>query len=235
MAAAYEGHPFVACDREFLFSETISPQASAWFGEHRDKVRRRFAPRRFTSPEEYADEVLGAGGFNLVGEPPVTLIHRTMFDRFGPFNPLLVQHCDSEFWNRIGVNVGLRFVDEPLATFRVHADSTSARNAPLWFRSKKLEQIVELHEMLFNSHYAPLRAAAARARPPRNLSKQFEEQLHAATALARWTSQPPQCDTRLKEELSRMTVALPNVRVSEWRHAVWRLKVRLGLVDAPQV
>lgn len=67
-------------------------------------------------------------GDNLLGEPTAVLVRRTAFERVGLFNLRLLQLTDAEMWLRLAASGDVGFVRRPLATFRVHAMSASARN-----------------------------------------------------------------------------------------------------------
>jgi glycosyltransferase involved in cell wall biosynthesis len=65
---------------------------------------------------------------NLVGEPSVVMARRACFERLGGFHPEMYQSWDAEMWLRILSVAGAGFVDEPLATFRVHAEAATRTN-----------------------------------------------------------------------------------------------------------
>jgi len=55
--------------------------------------------------------------------------HRSLFERFGPFISDMRVLVDWEYFARIGVNRGLAFIKEPLATFRVTRIRPRSRKA----------------------------------------------------------------------------------------------------------
>jgi glycosyltransferase involved in cell wall biosynthesis len=113
------------------------------------------------SGSQVAELALRFRGRNFVGEPIAVLVRRTAFETEGGFNPDLVQIPDLDCWLRIGLAGGLAFVDEALCTFRVHARNESAVNRELkLFRASRLDQVILLHEYLYNPHYLPLRQLA---------------------------------------------------------------------------
>lgn len=61
---------------------------------------------------------------------PGALFSATLFREFGGWNPVLKQIPDYDFWIRAGLHAQFTFVDEELASFRVHTGSqTFARSS----------------------------------------------------------------------------------------------------------
>jgi glycosyltransferase involved in cell wall biosynthesis len=131
---------------------------------------RRFGDCAVIRPDAFAAHVAHYPTDNCIGEPTATLIHRSVFDRFGPFNPYLIHLSDWEFAARVAVHTGLCYVDEPLVTIRVHGGSTTARNlARRRYRAFVVDPLVILHEHVYDERYAPVRVAARRSNPRINL------------------------------------------------------------------
>ena len=65
---------------------------------------------------------------NILGEPIIGLFKKSLVERYGPFNPILKQWVDFEFWMRIITNESFGFIKEPLHMFRVHTNSQTFRN-----------------------------------------------------------------------------------------------------------
>src|SRR5262249_39460326 len=98
------------------------------------------------------------GTVNFIGEPTALLINRTLFHRFGGFNGNLVQLCDLEYWLRVGVNMGLTYIPETLAPFRVHSRSaTSTGRDHAYFRTRVIDPLLLMYEFAYNPVFKPLR------------------------------------------------------------------------------
>jgi glycosyltransferase involved in cell wall biosynthesis len=66
---------------------------------------------------------------NWIGEPTAVMVRRDALDRVGLFNTRLRQLTDLELWLRLAFFFDVGFVPEALATFRLHATSTTSANA----------------------------------------------------------------------------------------------------------
>lgn len=231
LSAGENGQAFVACERDFIFDDP-NPRLRDYYESHRARTRRRYAGRPILDAEMYGREIIASVCANLVGEPPVTLLHRSLFERYGLFNPLMVSRCDSEYWNRVGCNVGIHFISEPLVHFRVHGESASARHLQTRkFRIQLLDEIVELESIRARGEFRPLRELAARLGKPRFFDQAFGRRVHHAAAMASWASQEPGRDDSLAAELKRFYSDLPSARPKPLAHAAWRLAVRFGLTQ----
>lgn len=65
---------------------------------------------------------------NKVGEPVTVILHKKVFSTIGYFNKTLKQDLDSEFWYRVFSKYKVAFVDEYLATFRLHSEQATSIN-----------------------------------------------------------------------------------------------------------
>lgn len=102
------------------------------------------------------------------------LIHRDAFRRVGMFHPYLIQLPDWEFGARVAVQAGVRYVDQELATFRIHEGATTAQNKTRRrYRATMIDPLVLLYEIVHGDLFAPVRAAADRARPPIDLRRRL--------------------------------------------------------------
>jgi hypothetical protein len=109
-----------------------------------------------------ADLALEFLGRNVIGEPSTVLVHRSVIDEFGLFNIDLIQIPDLEYWLRVGLTTGMVYCDEPLVAFRIHDSAASTANLIRMFRADRLDQLVLLHEYLYNPHFELVRAIAER-------------------------------------------------------------------------
>jgi GT2 family glycosyltransferase len=165
----------IACRREIIFND-VGDEFRLEYAKFSAAVSidSIFAGETSISPTQFCEVVLDLPGVNFVGEPAAVLLHQSLFKRFGGFNPYFVQMSDIEYWTRVGINVGLGYVPETLATFRVHPGAISAKNTREQpYRQKMLDPVILFHEFVFHPTFAPLRAAAAERRPPVDLSRMF--------------------------------------------------------------
>ena len=86
----------------------------------------------------------------------------------------MVQLCDLEYWIRVGLNTGIRYVPKSLVRFRVHPSSTSSTNGSnRYYRSSLLDRLILLHEYAYNPHYQPLREHTHTNHINRNFKKEL--------------------------------------------------------------
>ncbi len=169
LLVAEEGDVGVACCyRDFIFGEGVSQiDRDRYLGsailidefasEHGFRV----------SSESYAKAVASMvisvpplHVSNYLGEPTVTLLRRDLCYRFGAFNPHLIQVCDVEYWNRLGIHQGVVYVPQILASFRVHASAATYCNRDKrQFRTQHLDPLLLCHDLVLHPLYAPVREA----------------------------------------------------------------------------
>lgn len=179
--AHQEGASFVICRRDFLFDGDTTAATRENYARHAEQAE-RFAKNRNVRAEKFIEAILNHGICeNFLGEPTATLIHRDLFHRYGAFNANLINACDSEFWYRIGSEVGVTFVAESLATFRVHRESASADNHKRrLFRLSMLDPLVVAHEFAYGRHYATLRRVVTSRFGAKYLKRLCDEKAWAA-------------------------------------------------------
>ncbi len=154
---------FVCCRRDFLFAPEVPQSVCEDYHITTQRIDAFYGGRSPMSAEQFARGVVARFRDNLVGEPPVTLLHRGVFEKCGWFNPNLIMACDYEFWNRVGSVTGVVFIPAVLATFRVHGKSTSAENlARREFRMTLLDWFILLHEVAYGEGRAALRGRLPR-------------------------------------------------------------------------
>lgn len=162
----------VACQRIFAFGEGVSESTQQDF-LNLPTLSLLFPDAGMISAEAYRAAVVDLLDVNFVGEPTAVMLHRNVFEKFGYFNPALIQLCDFEFWTRIAVHTGIAYVPRPLATFRVHKDATSAKNAAQNDYGIELDILSMLHDFVFLPTYAPLRHEAMNRNPPFDLNQEL--------------------------------------------------------------
>jgi len=150
------------CRRIFLYEGVDEAQRDLMEREvRRYEVRELLPGRAYITPEEVARLALEYRGRNFVGEPTAVMMHRSVFDEFGAFNEDLVQIPDLEYWLRVGLHTGIAYVDEPLSCFSIHNGAASAANLALrTFRADRVDQLILLHEYLYNPYFEPVRKLA---------------------------------------------------------------------------
>ncbi|BAU13881.1 putative glycosyl transferase [Leptolyngbya sp. NIES-3755] len=166
------GIPIVFCRREFIFEHGISEELK---GYYRDlQLPEKFLPNasKITS-EEFCQSVLDNLWVNFIGEPTSMLLHRSVFQQFGAFNPNLIQLCDLEYWTRIASSTGIAYVPEYLAAFRVHQKSTSQLNHSENDFRRSLDPLVMLHMFSYHHYYENLRLTATHSKNPIDFKKRF--------------------------------------------------------------
>ena len=159
------GHRFGFCRRRIIFDAGASPEIRDFFARHQKLMSDLYgAADRYVDAAAFARMSVEHPGWNLVGEPTVTLFHRSVMEEYGFFVPSLIQRCDSEYWTRVGTNAGVMQVAEPLAAFRVHGQSTTSGNfSKREYALRHLDPLVEHYLFLHGRHYAALRKELFRA------------------------------------------------------------------------
>src|SRR2546425_4866662 len=150
------------CRRIFFYEGVDEAQRSLMEREvRRYEVRELLPGRAYITAEEVAGLALEYRGRNFVGEPTAVMMHRSVFEEFGAFNEDLVQIPDLEYWLRFGLHTGIAYVDEPLSCFSIHNGAASAANLALRnFRADRVDQLILLHEYLYNPYFEPVRKLA---------------------------------------------------------------------------
>jgi glycosyltransferase involved in cell wall biosynthesis len=123
----YYVHPDVLATVE----RQLRADGSDWlFGRIVSDVGGQQVPEGFTVPRFSPRALLRR---NIVPHP-ATFVRREVFARFGGFREDYRLAMDYEFWLRIAPHLKASQLDEPLAAFRVHEGSASARHAWASFR-----------------------------------------------------------------------------------------------------
>jgi glycosyltransferase involved in cell wall biosynthesis len=159
VAAPDTSSAFRVCRRRFLF-DGVGPEVEKLYDPYHAtwSMEKIFPGLTEISAKSLCNAIRKCGTVNFIGEPTAVLINRKMFQRFGGFNRNLVQLCDLEYWLRIGVNVGLTYIPETLATFRVHSQSaTSTGRSGAFFRTRVIDPLLLMYEFAYNPLFKPLR------------------------------------------------------------------------------
>ena len=181
------GRMFAFCRRHLLFDESVAEETRQSYLGHEAVLDEVYQAREELSPEQFSEAYVKHPGWNLVGEPTAALFHRSVLERFGTFDPGLVQLCDAEYWTRLGSNVGVIQIPERLATFRVHRSSTTAHNiSQRTFRMQTVDPLILNYLILRRPYYANLREVLYRKRGKRRTWLDFADGVYRA-----WKSASP--------------------------------------------
>jgi len=195
--------PFGFCERDFLFDESVPPEQRDWFARHQERLRSDYQSGATVEPELIAHLAAQHPLHNPVGEPTVTLIHRSLFSELGKFDEALIQVPDVEFWNRAMVNRGGVFVPESLAWFRIHAKATTALNlSRREFRTAKVDPLVMLNRVTWSRHF------------------RFARQIRF-TGKSQWSQwrESAVASSRVWRQVRQSTVAGDGALLAEWQSA----------------
>jgi glycosyltransferase involved in cell wall biosynthesis len=157
-----EKRPFGFCYRYILFDDSVDATTRSYFAEHQAMIEEIYAAQKHVSAETFTNMCVEKLCWNLVGEPTVTLFHRSIIQDFGLFNPALIQLCDVEYWVRIGTNIGVAIVPEKLASFRVHGGSTTAQNHVRRSYRLEFDPLIIKYLFLSKPYYRNMREALYR-------------------------------------------------------------------------
>ena len=171
------GAEFVVCWREFLFDNDVDKTIRDIYLQG-STLERQFGKISHLDPTTLARACL-TNPKNFIGEPTSTLFKKSITNKYGFFNNDFVQFCDFEYWVRIGLNTGIEVVPQTLANFRVHKNSTSAKNnSDNAFRSDLLDKLLLLHEYSYNPYFSILKNASKENGININLKKEFAKKAY---------------------------------------------------------
>ena len=207
------GCALVFCRRRYLFEVGTPEELQDFYESHLRLAEEHFPAPGAVTADAFVHMLLSSAApdTNFIGEPISVLFRKSVVKKFGGFNPLLAVSCDSEFWQRVGVNIGIAHVPTELATFRVHADATTSRHLrERNFRMNVLDPVVVLHEHAFHPDFGPMRRTAMNE--GKNLEERFREMADWAFANARYLASPlGGGDGKPLAEWHRLGEALPRI------------------------
>lgn len=186
-----KGTAIVACRRRFIFSNEGKNKG---FKEYVNayNMEKVFHGDTDISQEKFKKAVLDYPFKNFIGEPTSILLKRDVFRRFGFFNPHIIQLCDIEYWVRVGIHTGLKYIPEELVQFRIHDSGTTKENLNKHsYRWQILDMLICYHEFLFNPTYEPLRRYAAQQNVLQHFQEQFFEKVNEALSIAQKNENTP--------------------------------------------
>lgn len=222
-AAVSTGARFVCCRRDFIFEGNVSGETRNIYLKSARDIEDFFGGVNIMPPEEFARKVVARFQDNLVGEPTAVLLHRSVFEQCGFFNPHLIMCCDYEYWYRAGSTVGVAYVPETLATFRVHQKSTSSENtARRAFRMTLLDWFILLHDVVFSPHCIHLRRAGAKEYGRLFMRRRCAGQASLAwQTLRRAEAESPAAARLLQKEWAGVVEHYPRLRRLAWEGYLW--------------
>jgi glycosyltransferase involved in cell wall biosynthesis len=221
--------PIVSCARDFIFESNTTEERRQYYLNHQARVQASFRNSNQWSAQQCSEAALQRIGQNLLGEPTAVLLHHSVFERFGWFNPHLRNYCDSEYWIRVASNTGTVHIPEILAMFRVHGGAMSSylRQTLLRrYRAETIDPLLIVHDYAFDPLYAGLRGVAANCQPGIDLPAEFWARAIGALWIARQAAHDPsQQDSSLLEEWRRVAHDYPRLTTiplsarirSKWR------------------
>lgn len=182
LAASTPDTWLTVCRREFIFEDGTPEETRRYYELHPNPERVFGAGITYVPPETVCETAIDLFGVNFFGEPTATLIRREAFARHGLFNPELAMICDTEYWMRLAAHHGFTYLPKTLASFRVHAGSTSAHHFAQRQYRITLDGVVLMHEYVHNPAFEPVRKAMQRRNPPVDLKAMLDKSI----AGARW-------------------------------------------------
>lgn len=182
LAAAGPRDALIACRRDVAYEGVPAWERRLYerhLAEH--SLVRRFPGSARIPARAFAALLLRFPAYNCVGEPTAWLLRAAALRRHGPFKEDFVNLCDWELCARLAVHHGLRYVDEPLAVFRVHPAGESARNRRRRrYRAEVIDDILLRHDLAYDPAFAPVRRLAAALKPPADLEASLAWALRVA-------------------------------------------------------
>jgi len=191
LAASKPESDIVCCRRNFIIEPGVSESIRQAFFKI-PSIENFFPGLTKISAADYCEFVVENEALNFIGEPTAVMLHRSVFYKFGVFNPHLIQFCDLEFWSRIAIHTGIVYIPEILATFWMHAGSTTTINkTSRHYRAHILDKLALLHNFAFHPIYAPLRTVAGSRRPSVDLVNLFAKRANEARMIAAYEAINP--------------------------------------------
>jgi len=227
LAASSPDTWLTVCRRDFIFEDGTTEDTRSYYEQHTNSERVFGVNVTYVGPESVCVAAIDLLGVNFFGEPTAIMIRREAFARYGVFNPELSMICDMEYWVRVAVHHGFSYVPKTLASFRVHAGSTSAHHFAKRQYRITLDGVVLMSEYVHNPVFKPMRTATRERDPIVDLKatlykKIGEARWIAVDAATNETSPNPALLVEWEELLARH----PNLRQST---GVWAsLRKRLA-------
>lgn len=199
----------IVARRSLAFTADTPDDVRAIYNEYlkQNDLARYFPSCSQVSAQQFSSLMVDVPDRNCIGEPSAVMVRKRAFAGYGYFNPRLVSLCDWEYFARIATNTGLCYINESLATFRVHEHSQSAelRNFSS-FRANALDPLIIQHDILHSPPYAGLRAVAARKYSERYLKYQLADAVKRT-----WWEAAASPDRQARVQLARTLASHPRM------------------------
>jgi GT2 family glycosyltransferase len=243
-AARRRGVPVVVCRRTYRYEDGVPD----WQRQACEDLVEQALVNRFGGGLVRAEQVAEVAArsiadrvpqLNFVGEPVTMLLERRAVLRAGGFDTGYVQLWDYELPVRLSMAAGMVLVDEPLATFRVHGGSETARNlAGSAFGINVIDRLRLNVAYATAKAYAPIRTAALRHDPPTGV---LTTAIGVAAAARRIAEELPVEERdgairRVEEEAAALPREAPAGAPSPWevRNAQIAMLLELSDRDLPE-
>jgi hypothetical protein len=217
---------FGFCRRHVIFDELASSTIHGFFERHQALLDEIYGTKDCClDGKAFARMVVQRMDWNPVGEPTVVLFNRSVLKDFGVFVPAMIQHCDTEYWLRLGTNVGVVHVAERLATFRVHNKSTTCQNlSNREYRGWLIDPLVTHYLILHEKHYQTLRQELFRSSGRLVNWWRLIWAAHRARAVATASTG----DLEIKAEWDNVVTTYPKLKSLAWA-GIFLTKIRSGM------
>lgn len=214
LAVSSTNTSMVVCKRKIIFEDESECSQKAFLQlVDKNNMDRIFGGEKEITPENFSKAVLDNWLQNFIGEPTAVLLHRSVFSRFGFFNPHLIQICDLEYWIRVASHSGLIYIPEFLAGFRRHSKGTTNYNKNSRKFRMHIDELVCNHELVFHPLYKPLRFYALQRQSPTKLNQVFALKVKNAYKIARQASKNNfDPDPKFLEDLNDISLYFPGFR-----------------------
>lgn len=156
------GCRFALCRRDFIIEEDADKTTKNYFENRLVKAEKIFKGKVYFTPLQIANEACRYGAENIFGEPSCVLVHKSIVDKIGGFEPTMHQLMDYEFILRCVMLTGMAFIPESLVYFRVHSCSKTASNVDAGISSSDKqtairafagEQLFLIRKFLHDAHF----------------------------------------------------------------------------------
>lgn len=154
-------HEMVISDRDFIFDESVPAEMKVYYNEKMLSMKKlvKTSQAQFISAEQSSQFAISNLALNFFGEPTCVMFKLDLVKKLGEFNANLGQICDLEYWLRVATSHGFVYVPEKLASFRIHASSTTSINVIHGknFWPVFVDPMLLAHELMFNPVYREFR------------------------------------------------------------------------------
>ena len=154
-----ESAHLIVCKRHFILPENPTNDYVNYYTHVvRTLENTGYTNNTHFSPKQIADISIRNMCMNFIGEPSLAFFKKNTVTELGYFNNTLKQICDLEFLLRIASIKGLTYIPQQLCAFRIHYNSTTAKNVEEnKYILSYIEPLLFSHILLFDSNYTHFR------------------------------------------------------------------------------